>query len=108
RSRARGRAARRVRARGALRTSHASNFQYFHALYVVMNLRSLSLLGVLLTLPVHARAQQGAAPTVGDEARRPKLTKPPKLLQFVEAPYPESEKEAGKQASGVVQIAISA
>jgi TonB family protein len=56
----------------------------------------------------NARAQQGPLPTVGDEAKRPKLTKPPKLLQFVEAPYPESEKAAGKQASVVVQIAISA
>ena len=55
-----------------------------------------------------ALAQQAAAPSVGDEARRPKLTKPPKLVTFVEAPYPESEKAAGKQASVILQIAISA
>jgi TonB family protein len=51
---------------------------------------------------------QGAAPAVADEARRPKLTKPPKLVAFIEAPYPDSEKAAGKQASVVLQIAISA
>lgn len=63
---------------------------------------------ICLALPRPALAQQRPATTVGDEAKRPKLTKPPKLLQFVEAPYPESEKAAGKQASVVVQIAISA
>lgn len=52
-------------------------------------------------------AQQGA-PSVGDQAAKPRLTKPPKLVKFVEAPYPESEKAAGKQASVVLQIAISA
>lgn len=55
-----------------------------------------------------ATAQQAAAPSLGEEARRPKLTRPPKLLKFVEAPYPESEKAAGKQASVILQIAISA
>jgi TonB family protein len=53
-------------------------------------------------------AQRAAAPALGDEAKRPKLTKPPKLVTFVEAPYPESEKAAGRQASVVVQIGISA
>jgi TonB family protein len=53
-------------------------------------------------------AQQAAAPSVADEVKRPKLTKPPKLVSFVEAPYPESEKSAGQQASVILQIAISA
>lgn len=53
-------------------------------------------------------AQQAAAPSLGEQAARPKLTKPPKLVKFVEAPYPESEKSAGKQASVVLQIGISA
>jgi len=67
----------------------------------------LSLVAALAaTCPAHA--QQGAAPAVGDEAERPKLTKPPRLVKFVEAPYPESEKAAGQQASVVLQIAISA
>jgi TonB family protein len=61
---------------------------------------------LLQTLP--GRAQQAAAPALGDEAKRPKLTKPPKLLKFVEAPYPESEKAAGTQASVILQLAISA
>ncbi len=67
----------------------------------------LSLL-VSFTTPLGARAQQAAAPALGDEVKRPKLTKPPKLVKFVEAPYPDSEKAAGKQASVVLQIAISA
>lgn len=63
---------------------------------------------VSLTTALGARAQQAAAPALGDEVKRPKLTKPPRLVKFVEAPYPESEKAAGKQASVVLQIAISA
>ncbi|MEI9951592.1 MAG: TonB-dependent receptor [Pseudomonadota bacterium] len=39
---------------------------------------------------------------------RPRLTRPPKLVKFVEAPYPEAEKSSGRTASVVVQIAISA
>lgn len=35
------------------------------------------------------------------------LTKPPKLVKFVEAPYPESEKAASRSASVELQIAIS-
>lgn len=63
---------------------------------------------VLSSVSANALGQQAAAPALGDEARRPKLTRPPKLVTFVEAPYPESEKSAGKQASVVLQIAISA
>lgn len=37
---------------------------------------------------------------------QPKLTKMPKLVHFEEAPYPDSEKEAGRTASVVLQIAI--
>ena len=37
---------------------------------------------------------------------QPKLTKLPKLVHFEEAPYPDSEKEAGRTASVVLQIAI--
>jgi TonB family protein len=61
-----------------------------------------------LSQPLSALAQQAAAPALGDEAKRPKLTKPPRLISFVEAPYPESEKAAGQQASVILQIAISA
>ncbi len=39
---------------------------------------------------------------------KPRLTKPPKLVTFVEAEYPESEKSAGKTASVVLQIGIGA
>jgi TonB family protein len=62
----------------------------------------------LTTRATTALAQQAAAPALGEQANRPKLTKPPKLLKFVDAPYPESEKSAGKQAFVVLQIGISA
>ncbi|APR83766.1 TonB family protein / TonB-dependent receptor [Minicystis rosea] len=38
----------------------------------------------------------------------PKLTKAPKLVKFLEAPYPEAERAAGKAATVVLQVAISA
>lgn len=65
------------------------------------------LLAAIATAPSPAVAQQAAAPSLSDQAARPKLTKPPKLVRFVEAPYPDSEKAAGKQASVVLQLAIS-
>jgi TonB family protein len=46
-----------------------------------------------------------------DQAPAPgahKLTRAPRLVHFVEAPYPESEKAAGNAASVVLQIAINA
>ena len=52
-----------------------------------------------------AAAQQ--APSVGDEPTRPRLTKAPKLVKFVEAPYPDSQKAAGRTASVVLQVGIS-
>ncbi|MES1188321.1 MAG: TonB-dependent receptor [Myxococcales bacterium] len=65
------------------------------------------MLAAVLSGALPASAQQAAAPPLGEEAKRPRLTRPPKLVKFVEAPYPESEKAAGKQASVVLQIAIS-
>jgi TonB family protein len=37
-----------------------------------------------------------------------KLTKPPRLVHFVQAPYPESEKAAGRAASVVLELGINA
>src|SRR5690242_3416905 len=56
---------------------------------------------------VKPAAAQQAAP-IAEEAVKPRLTKPPKLVKFVEADYPESEKTAGKTASAVLQIGIAA
>jgi TonB family protein len=61
----------------------------------------VSLLGVAPRLAV-------AQPAASTEQAAPKLTKAPKLAQFVEAAYPESEKAQGRTASVVLQIAISA
>lgn len=39
---------------------------------------------------------------------KPRLTKPPKLVTFVDADYPESERAAGKAAAVVLRIGIGA
>jgi TonB family protein len=51
-----------------------------------------------------------AAPAEGAQAERPagKVTKPPKLLEFFQAPYPESERASGQKASVVLAISIDA
>lgn len=43
-----------------------------------------------------------------EQAAAPQLTKPPALVKFVEATYPESERASGRSASVVLQITISA
>lgn len=42
------------------------------------------------------------------QAPAPQLTRPPSVLQFVEAEYPQSEKAEGRAASVVLDVAISA
>ena len=67
-------------------------------------------LAALLLLAIFAGARFAYAQTGGPNetpTRQGKLTKPPKLVEFVEAAYPESEKLAGRTASVIVQIAIS-
>ncbi len=54
-------------------------------------------------LTTRAQTQRDAPPSAAH-----KLTKPPRLVHFVEAPYPESEKVAGRAASVVLELAISA
>ncbi|MBX3213114.1 MAG: TonB family protein [Labilithrix sp.] len=56
-------------------------------------------------VPSLARAQR--APARG-EAPRPRLTKPPELVDFVEAEYPEAELREGRAATVVLELAISA
>lgn len=55
-----------------------------------------------------ASAVRAQAPSGSAQPAAPKLTKPPKLVTFVEAPYPESEKAAGKSAAVVLRIGIAA
>ncbi len=57
-------------------------------------------------VPSEAFAQQSVAGGATDA--RPRLTKAPALLEFIEAEYPESEKANGTPATVVLQIAISA
>src|SRR6266542_2670813 len=64
----------------------------------------------LLALAICTNQTAGYAQTGAPNetpTRQGKLTKPPKLREFVEAPYPESEKAAGRTASVILQIAIN-
>jgi TonB family protein len=71
---------------------------------VVKKLLGRTLLLASLCVPRVLFAQaNSSAETPGHQ---PKLTKLPKLQHFEEAPYPDSEKEAGRTASVVLQIAI--
>ena len=74
-------------------------------------MQKLGLVVALVALGVCTGAPSALAQTTGASGETPgrqgKLTKLPKLVEFVEAPYPESEKAAGKMASVVLQIAIT-
>jgi TonB family protein len=70
---------------------------------LVKKLLGAVLLCATLCAPRLVFAQANSAETPGHQ---PKLTKLPKLVHFEEAPYPDSEKAAGKTASVVLQIAI--
>jgi TonB family protein len=71
---------------------------------MTLRARSILLVTALAALaPRAAAAQPKAAP-----AAAPKLTRAPKLVTFVEAPYPPAERASGKTATVVLQIAISA
>lgn len=66
------------------------------------------LLALSLSLPAPARAQQGAT-----QAPAPTLTKAPELIEFVQAPYPESElpkteSSLARSAEVVLSVAVSA
>lgn len=45
---------------------------------------------------------------VAEEPVAPQLTKPPTLVTFVEAPYPESERAAGKAATVTLRLTLEA
>lgn len=53
-----------------------------------------------------AQTAPAAAATAGKPAGR--VTKPPRLLRFFQAPYPEAEREKGQKASVALAIAIGA
>jgi TonB family protein len=63
----------------------------------------VALFGTLLASP--ARAQSS---TEAPAASPHKLTRPPRLAHFVEAPYPDSEKALGRAASVVLELGINA
>jgi TonB family protein len=75
------------------------------ALALSLVFTSLSAAFTLAATPKHAHAQprRGAA-----EPPRPRLTKAPALVEFVEADYPPDALAAGTSATVVLQIAISA
>ncbi|MBX3198012.1 MAG: TonB family protein [Labilithrix sp.] len=67
--------------------------------------RALVLVLATALVPSAARAQR--APARGEVAK-PRLTKPPELVDFVEAEYPEAELREGRAATVVLELAISA
>ena len=70
--------------------------------------RALALVCSLIVIPGPAWAQK-AKPAAGSRAApAPKLTKPPELVEFVEAPYPEAELENPRAAQVVLAILIDA
>lgn len=50
----------------------------------------------------HARAQDG------EGAEGPRLTRPPALLEFVEADYPEAERQADREADVTLELTLDA
>jgi len=84
---------------------HSRQFQPFR-----LTVRRTLAVAAVFLLAIIAVAGLAHAQTGGPNetpTRQGKLTKPPKLVQFVEATYPESEKLAERTASVIVQIAIS-
>jgi TonB family protein len=69
----------------------------------------IALFGILLGVLAPPVAQAQAAGGGAEAAQlASKLTRPPELLQFVEAEYPDSERASGRSAAVVLQITISA
>jgi TonB family protein len=75
-----------------------------------LNVRRAFVIAAIASSAILSGPTTGHAQTGGPNetpSKQPKLTKPPKLVQFVEAPYPESEKAASRTASVILQIAIN-
>jgi TonB family protein len=66
------------------------------------------LVAIALCVPtVRMAAAQGPPPQSPAPPGAPKLTHAPRLVKFVEAPYPESERAGGRTAAVVLRIGIS-
>jgi TonB family protein len=63
---------------------------------------------LLLAAMSATRTAASKPPEEGPAASPHKLTKPPRLVHFVEATYPESEKAAARTATVVLELAIDA
>lgn len=70
---------------------------------------TLCLLALSALVPLEKAAAQGAAPsTAGPAPEGPKLTKPPALTKFVEAPYPEVDPKPTGDVAVTLTILIDA
>lgn len=68
------------------------------------------MIAALCALGAATARAQGTPPTTPatPPAPAPRLTKPPALTTFVEAPYPEAERAAGRSATVVLALVIGA
>lgn len=64
------------------------------------------LVSILLLLAAAGEARVALAAGEENSAPSPRLTRPPKLVHFVEAAYPEGEKASGRAATVVLELAI--
>lgn len=71
--------------------------------------RTLLCIAAALAVTLTVGRRGARADNVGDNGpvKAPQITKPPKLIKFVEADYPAAEKAAGKQATVILELAIS-
>ncbi len=71
--------------------------------------RAATLIVVLALTPAIARADDElpGSQHIGTDQTQTRVIVPPKLVKFVEAPYPESAKASNKQATVTLQIAIT-
>ncbi len=70
-----------------------------------MRTRALTVALLLVSAVAHAQDRGVGTREIGDE--RARVIVPPKLVKFVEAPYPEKAKATGKQATVTLQIGIT-
>lgn len=70
--------------------------------------RSVAILLAILLLPVGIVPRRVSAQPPTPDTATPPARRPPELVEFVEAPYPEAERASGRSAAVVLSITIAA